>query len=133
MRSGRGRGSHGVARQAMHAHLERRRQLHLCGRTTRRPAVDALRLSTDTLTSTLLPGAGWRRTSGASLITIHGNNDAPVASRHVGSADEAGVVVGSNATGNVLANDTDVDAGAEDRGRGHGSAWQPRHAYRRRQ
>ena len=29
----------------------------------------------------------------------------------MGSADEAGVAAGSNATGNVLANDTDVDAG----------------------
>ena len=47
-------------------------------------------------------------------ITINGANDAPVANDDVGSALEAGGVAngtaGSNANGNVLANDTDVDS-----------------------
>ena len=46
-------------------------------------------------------------------IRINGVNDAPVASNDSGSALEAGGVAngtaGSNATGNVLSNDTDVD------------------------
>ena len=78
------------------------------------PAVDALRLSTDTLTDqftyTVVDTAG--ATSNSTLtVTIHGQNDAPVAVVDVNDANEAGVAPGSNATGNVLANDTDVDAG----------------------
>ncbi|WP_152223827.1 VCBS domain-containing protein [Pseudomonas sp. SCB32] len=85
-------------------------------------AVQALRLSTDTLTDTFtytitdLAGA----TSSASItITIHGANDAPVAGDDLGNATEAG---GRNngdysptqdATGNVLTNDTDVDQNGE--------------------
>ncbi|MCR6633049.1 MAG: VCBS domain-containing protein [Magnetospirillum sp.] len=49
-------------------------------------------------------------------ITIDGANDAPVAANDSGSATEAGGIAngtaGSNATGNVLTNDTDPDAGA---------------------
>jgi len=52
-------------------------------------------------------------------ITITGTNDAPVATADVGTVVEAGVLNGGNtatagtasAAGNVLANDTDVDAG----------------------
>ena len=47
-------------------------------------------------------------------IAIHGANDAPVASDDSGTALEAGGVAngtaGSNASGNVLTNDTDVDS-----------------------
>ena len=47
-------------------------------------------------------------------IAIHGANDAPVASDDSGTALEAGGVTngtaGSNASGNVLTNDTDVDS-----------------------
>gem|GEM_PF-670163 len=47
-------------------------------------------------------------------ITIHGANDAPVANDDSGTALEAGGVAngtaGSNASGNVLTNDTDVDS-----------------------
>src|SRR6185503_19272052 len=42
-------------------------------------------------------------------VVLNGTNDAPVAVADAGSADEAGVAAGSNATGNVLTNDTDVD------------------------
>ena len=78
------------------------------------PAVDALRLSTDTLTDTFsyqVQDAAGATSSASLTITIHGSNDAPVANADVGSADEAGVAAGSNATGNVLTNDTDVDVG----------------------
>jgi len=48
-------------------------------------------------------------------ITITGTNDAPSASNDTGTAAEAGGVAngtaGSNATGNVLTNDSDVDSG----------------------
>src|SRR5256885_343234 len=49
-------------------------------------------------------------------VTIHGANDAPVAADDAGSATEKGGTAnasgGSDATGNVLANDTDVDTAA---------------------
>nr|WP_315597930.1 VCBS domain-containing protein [uncultured Cupriavidus sp.] len=81
-------------------------------------AVQALRLSTDTLTEiftytvTDLAGA----TSTATLtITLHGANDTPVANDDAGNATEAGGAAngtpGSDGLGNVLGNDTDVDAG----------------------
>ncbi|WGM40072.1 VCBS domain-containing protein [Caulobacter sp. NIBR1757] len=77
-------------------------------------AVNALRLSTDTLTDsftyTVTDTAG--ATSSTTLtITVHGANDAPVAVADTGTAVEAGTAAGSNATGNVLTNDTDVDTG----------------------
>ncbi|MBF0272768.1 MAG: tandem-95 repeat protein [Magnetococcales bacterium] len=54
--------------------------------------------------------------TGVLTITIQGANDAPVAVDDAGSATEAGGTAngtpGSPATGNVLTNDTDVDAGA---------------------
>ncbi|MDP2818994.1 MAG: VCBS domain-containing protein, partial [Polaromonas sp.] len=42
-------------------------------------------------------------------VTITGTNDGPVAVADSGIAVEAGTGAGSNATGNVLTNDTDVD------------------------
>ncbi|MDM0065115.1 DUF4347 domain-containing protein [Variovorax sp. J31P207] len=83
------------------------------------PAVQALRLSGQTLVErfdyTLSDIEGLR--DGAVLtVTIHGANDTPVGVIDVGNAVEAGGVnngtPGSNATGNVLANDTDVDSAA---------------------
>jgi VCBS repeat-containing protein len=63
---------------------------------------------TDTFTVTTLDGTAQLVT-----ITINGANDAPVGVNDAGSATEAGGVnnstPGSNATGNVLSNDTDVD------------------------
>jgi len=44
-------------------------------------------------------------------VTVTGTNDGPVAVADTGSATEAGTSAGSNATGDVLANDTDVDVG----------------------
>ena len=53
---------------------------------------------------------GTGGTSSTTLaITIHGTDDAPVAVADTGDATEAGITAGSNATGNVLSNDTDVD------------------------
>jgi len=42
-------------------------------------------------------------------VTVTGVNDGPVAVADAGSATEAGTAAGSDATGDVLANDTDVD------------------------
>ena len=77
-------------------------------------AVQALRTASDTLTEVFT--YSMRDTAGATstttlTLTIQGANDAPVAVADVGTAVEAGAVAGANATGNVLANDTDVDAG----------------------
>ena len=78
--------------------------------------VQALRINsqtvTDTFTYTVTDTAG--ATSSTTLnINVHGANDAPVAVADTGTAVEKGGVSngsgGSNATGNVLANDTDVD------------------------
>jgi VCBS repeat-containing protein len=98
-------------------------------------AVQALRLSTNTLTDTFsyTISDGYGGTSTSTLtITINGANDAPVASPDYNVAKEsitAGLVGGASAydpmnadnttgdrlgykaTGNVLPNDTDVDAG----------------------
>jgi VCBS repeat-containing protein len=76
--------------------------------------VQALRTASDTLTETF--SYTMRDTAGATststlVITIQGANDAPVAVADAGTAVEAGGAAGSNATGNVLTNDTDVDAG----------------------
>ncbi len=79
-------------------------------------AVQALRLTGQTLSEqfayTCADIAGV--TSSSTLtITVHGANDAPVAVNDNGSAAEAGGALngtaGSDATGNVLTNDTDVD------------------------
>ena len=75
------------------------------------PAVNALNAGgtlTDSFTYQVSDGAGG--TSSTTLaITIHGTDDAPVAVADTGDATEAGITAGSNATGNVLSNDTDVD------------------------
>nr|WP_096668985.1 VCBS domain-containing protein [Polaromonas sp. AET17H-212] len=77
-------------------------------------AVNALRTSANTLTETFT--YTMRDTIGATstanlVITIQGSNDGPVAVADTGTAVEAGTAMGSNATGNVLSNDTDVDTG----------------------
>ncbi|MGY3855943.1 VCBS domain-containing protein [Aeromonas intestinalis] len=77
------------------------------------PDVEALRLDSDTLTErfsyTLIDSLG--ASSLAYLdVTIQGANDAPVATPDTGSATEQGVgQPGTDATGNVLGNDTDID------------------------
>ncbi len=80
-------------------------------------AVQALRVTGQTLTDafvyTMTDTAG--ATSQATLtITITGVNDTPIALDDTGTAVEAGGLsngtAGSNATGNVLTNDTDVDS-----------------------
>ncbi len=80
-------------------------------------AVQALRQSGQTLdevfTYTIVDR--WGATSSAELwITVDGRNDTPVAADDSATALEAGGVnngtAGSNATGNVLDNDTDVDS-----------------------
>ncbi len=79
-------------------------------------AVQALRVTGQTLTDafvyTMTDTAG--ATSQATLtITITGVNDTPIAVDDTGTAVESGGLnngmAGSNATGNVLSNDTDVD------------------------
>ncbi len=80
--------------------------------------VQALRTSAETLTDTFTYTV--RDTSGATSsttlsVTITGQNDAPVAALNTGAAIEAGgthnASPGATATGNVLGNATDVDAG----------------------
>ncbi|WKB55779.1 VCBS domain-containing protein [Eleftheria terrae] len=81
-------------------------------------AVQALRNSSNTLVDTFTYVA--KDASGASststlTVTVRGANDAPVAANDRNVAKEAGptpaVYPGSDATGNVLANDNDVDTG----------------------
>ena len=80
--------------------------------------VQALRTATDTVTESFtytLSDTDGATSTTTLAITIQGTNDAPVAVADTGVAVEAGGVLnatgGSDATGNVLANDTDVDAG----------------------
>src|SRR4029077_16297685 len=67
---------------------------------------------TDTFTYTVKDPGGLSDTAQLT-ITINGADDAPVAFNDIGSATEAGGTnngtPGTNATGNVLTNDTDVD------------------------
>ncbi|RUY94814.1 hypothetical protein EN974_22975, partial [Mesorhizobium sp. M7A.F.Ca.CA.001.12.2.1] len=67
----------------------------------------------ETLTLTYTITANDGHTGGTDTqtltITIHGTDDAPVAVADTGSANEAGITPATAATGNVLANDTDVD------------------------
>ncbi len=67
---------------------------------------------TDTFTYTVKDPGGLTDTAQLT-VTINGADDAPVAFNDAGSAIEAGGInngtPGTNATGNVLANDTDVD------------------------
>ncbi|TAN53603.1 MAG: tandem-95 repeat protein, partial [Methylococcaceae bacterium] len=81
-------------------------------------AVQALKSLSDTLTDTFtytVQDAGGLTGTASLTVTIQGANDAPVAVADAATAVEAGGVnnatAGSNASGNVLSNDTDVDAG----------------------
>ncbi|MBF8271041.1 MAG: swmB [Magnetococcales bacterium] len=56
-------------------------------------------------------GAGHLTASQAIAFTVTNINETPVGIDDSGSATEVGILPGSNAMGNVLANDTDVDAG----------------------
>ncbi|MFI8716284.1 VCBS domain-containing protein [Stenotrophomonas sp. NPDC077464] len=83
----------------------------------RNPDVEALRLNTQQLFDTFTYDAvdtGGAATSAILSIVIHGANDAPVGVNDRGDAIERGGVAnasgGADATGDVLANDTDVDA-----------------------
>jgi VCBS repeat-containing protein len=80
--------------------------------------VQALRTSgntlTDVFTYTMVDTAGATSTTQIT-VTIQGANDAPVAVTDTATAVEAGGVAngtaGTNPTGNVLTNDTDIDSG----------------------
>jgi VCBS repeat-containing protein len=65
---------------------------------------------TDVFTATVTDTAGATSTQ-TLTVTVTGANDTPVAVLDTGTAVEAGTAAGSNATGNVLTNDTDVDTG----------------------
>ncbi len=81
-------------------------------------AVQALRLSSDTLldvfTYTVTDAGGLTSTTQVT-VTIQGANDSPVAVNDTATAVEASglnnATSGTNPTGNVLTNDTDVDSG----------------------
>ena len=80
-------------------------------------AVQALRVSGQTLVESFtytVQDTGGLTDQATLTITIDGRNDNPVANDDAGTAIEAGGVfngtAGANATGNVLANDTDVDS-----------------------
>jgi VCBS repeat-containing protein len=80
--------------------------------------VQALRTSANTIndvfTYTMRDTAGLTSTTQIT-VTIQGGNDAPVAVTDTATAVEAGGVAngtaGTNPTGNVLTNDTDIDSG----------------------
>ena len=79
-------------------------------------AVEALRGSSNTLTDTFtytVSDAASATGTAMLTVTIQGRNDAPVAVADTGIATEKGgtanATAGSNATGNVLTNDTDAD------------------------
>lgn len=81
-------------------------------------AVQALRTYADTLTETFtyeITDRNGARSTSTLTITIHGQNDFPVLVADTATAVEAGGVAngtpGTNPAGNVLGNDTDVDAG----------------------
>ncbi len=81
-------------------------------------AVEALRTFADTLTDTftytMVDAAGLSSTAQI-VVTIHGQNDTLIATNDSIIAVEAGGLVnatpGTTPTGNLLSNDTDVDAG----------------------
>ena len=80
--------------------------------------VEALRTSSNTLTDVFtytMQDASGSATTAQVTVTIQGANDGPVAVADSATAVEAGGTnngtAGSNPTGNVLTNDTDVDAG----------------------
>ncbi|MVV48669.1 DUF4347 domain-containing protein [Pseudomonas sp. PB120] len=83
------------------------------------PLVQALRLSGQTLTESfnyVLADLAGATATATLTVTIQGANDTPVGVDDAGTAVEAGGVLngtpGSDATGNVLGNDTDVDTPA---------------------
>ncbi|MGY0216141.1 VCBS domain-containing protein [Endozoicomonadaceae bacterium StTr2] len=85
------------------------------------PTVQALRNAGQTLTESFTYTAadtGNLSTTATLTITIAGRNDAPVAQNDTGQAVESGGTdngsAGSNASGNVLSNDTDVESGSGD-------------------
>lgn len=67
---------------------------------------------TDVFTYTVTDTGGLTSSTQVT-ITIQGGNDAPVANNETNTAIEAGgygnATAGTNPTGNVLANDTDLD------------------------
>ena len=80
--------------------------------------VNALRTSSNTLTDTFnykVINSSSKVSEGTLTVTVQGANDAPVAVADTSSAYEAGGVgngtTGSNPSGNLLSNDTDVDTG----------------------
>ncbi len=81
------------------------------------PAVQALRTAGNTLTDTFryVVSDGIGTTSATLVVTITGANDDPVATADAAGAVEASgtgnATLGTDPAGNVLANDTDVDAG----------------------
>nr|WP_052704500.1 VCBS domain-containing protein [Halomonas sp. S2151] len=84
------------------------------------PAVEALRLSGNTLPETFVYEISDREgaiSQATITITIEGANDAPVGVDDSGVAIEKGGIsnatAGQDATGNVLTNDTDVDLNGE--------------------
>ena len=85
------------------------------------PAVEALRTTANTLSETFtytLADLSGAPSSAQIFVTIKGANDAPVADDDLGTAVEAGGIangaLGSDAIGDVLLNDNDVDGGAGD-------------------
>ncbi|HNB42630.1 MAG TPA: VCBS domain-containing protein, partial [Burkholderiaceae bacterium] len=81
-------------------------------------SVQALRTASDTLTDTfsyVAKDVNNLTSTGQLVITLHGADDAPVANDDGGTAVEASGTAngtaGSNGSGNVLSNDTDVDSG----------------------
>ena len=80
-------------------------------------AVQALRVSGQTVSETFtytMRDTGGLTSSSTLTVTVDGRNDTPVANADVATAIEAGGLnngtAGTPATGNVLTNDTDVDA-----------------------
>jgi len=82
------------------------------------PAVQALRLNGETLTDTFtytMQDTGGLQSTAQVVLTIRGRNDNPVALADTATASEAGglqnAIAGFDPSGNVLANDYDVDQG----------------------
>jgi VCBS repeat-containing protein len=82
------------------------------------PNVQALRISGQTLTDTFtytMRDTGGLQSTNQVVITIQGANDTPISNTDTTTAIEAGGLTngtaGLNPSGNVLSNDTDVDAG----------------------
>ena len=108
----------GVASQGIMAPFKWRRMVAIpTPSTTAMQSVQALRTVAQTLTDvfTYTMQDGSSASSVATItVTIQGRNDAPVAVANTTTATEAGGInnniSGTDPTGNVLTNDTDVDA-----------------------